>query len=318
MGSLNFLKVVKNDLMKPLASVCIITYNHEKFIERCIKSALMQQASFPYEILVGEDDSSDETKAICESFARRYPQIVKVFHRSSKEKIFIHGRMTGRYNLVQTFQAAQGRYIAWCEGDDFWADPHKLQKQVDFLEFNREYVACYGDAFVVDADGSKLADSKLSKKNRKDCSSEELKRGFFIKTLTICFRNCLNAYPPEFFEVINADEFLFSLLGNHGKGKYLGEIAPSGYTLHDKSYWSSLGRLRKKFYRTDTRAWLCRYYRRIGDRDCAEHFRSKVEDSFRRILRKEIAFRDGELERHIFTSILTNYKDIIDPSTFSW
>ena len=131
--------VLSND---PLVSVIIITYNHEPYIAEAIEGALMQKTNFPYEVLIGEDDSSDGTREICKEYAAKYPDKIRLFLNDRKNVIYIGGQPTGRWNFINLLKKAKGKFIAICEGDDYWTDCYKLQKQVDFLENNPEYVVC--------------------------------------------------------------------------------------------------------------------------------------------------------------------------------
>lgn len=128
-------KVTEN----PLVSVSVVTYNHEKYIRECIDGILMQKTDFDFEILVGEDDSQDNTRNICIDYAKRYPDKIRLFLHDRSNVIYINGHPTGRYNMLFNLKEAKGRYIALCEGDDYWTDPLKLQKQVDFLEENKDF-----------------------------------------------------------------------------------------------------------------------------------------------------------------------------------
>ena len=117
-----------------IVSVCMITYNHENFIREAIDGVLMQKTDFPIELIIGEDCSTDGTRKIVMEYARKYPDIIRPLLPDSNL-----GMMK---NFIETMQAATGKYIALCEGDDYWTDPYKLQKQVDFLEANEEYSLC--------------------------------------------------------------------------------------------------------------------------------------------------------------------------------
>lgn len=120
---------MQNDTF-PLVSICMITYNHESYIKQALNSVLMQKCDFLYEIIIGEDCSKDETLKICQEFSNRHPQI-KLLPTSTNLGMIP--------NFVRTLKACKGKYIAILEGDDYWCDPLKLKKQVDFLEANAEY-----------------------------------------------------------------------------------------------------------------------------------------------------------------------------------
>lgn len=119
----------------PLVSVAVATYQQVGYIKECLDGILMQQVTFPYEIILGEDGSIDGTQEICKEYAERYPDKIRLFIRDRKLSQYVKddGSIT-RFNGLWNRMSARGKYIAWCEGDDYWIDPLKLQKQVDCLE----------------------------------------------------------------------------------------------------------------------------------------------------------------------------------------
>lgn len=131
-----------------LVSVCVQTYNHEAFIKDCLNGILNQNTNFDFEILLGEDDSQDDTRNICEEYADKHPDKIRLFLHSRQNVINIGGKPTGRFNLLNNLNESKGKFIAICEGDDYWTDPDKLQKQLDFLESHNEYSACGGLYFL--------------------------------------------------------------------------------------------------------------------------------------------------------------------------
>lgn len=130
--------VVKN----PLVSVLVITYQHVDYIKSCLDGLLMQKTDFPFEILLGEDDSTDGTREICIEYAKKNPKKIRLFLHSRENNILIDGFPTWHFNSIYIRLNTKGKYIASCEGDDFWTDPLKLQKQVDFLDANKNFSAC--------------------------------------------------------------------------------------------------------------------------------------------------------------------------------
>jgi glycosyltransferase involved in cell wall biosynthesis len=112
----------------PLVSVCMITYNHDKFIAKAIEGVIMQQTNFPIELVIGEDKGTDSTYEICCEYEAKYPNIIRVLKRDKNL-----GMIT---NFIDTFQNCRGKYVALCEGDDYWTYPLKLQKQKEHLEAN--------------------------------------------------------------------------------------------------------------------------------------------------------------------------------------
>lgn len=126
---------------EPLVSAVIITYNQEKYIEQTIDCALAQKVDFPYEIIIGEDCSTDKTREICLRYQAKYPDIIRVI--TSDKNV---GLLDNWYRSVK---AARGEYIAGCAGDDYWHNPEKLQKQVEFLENNQEYGIVHSDSNIL-------------------------------------------------------------------------------------------------------------------------------------------------------------------------
>lgn len=128
----------------PLVSIVVVTYNHINFIEQCVTSLVEQQTTFDYEILIGEDNSNDGTRELCIELAKKHNTKIRLFLHDRENVILIGGKPTGRFNFTYGLQNSSGKYIALCDGDDFWTDAHKLQKQVDFLEKNSTYSLCGG------------------------------------------------------------------------------------------------------------------------------------------------------------------------------
>lgn len=224
---------------KPDVSVVITTYNHEKFIAQAIDSVLMQEVNFNFEIIIGEDESEDNTRKIVMAYKNRNPEI-RLFLRSRKDVIYINNEPTGRYNFIRNLQAAKGKYIALLEGDDYWVDKKKLQKQYDFLENNKNYTVCFHIAEIVDVTG------KLSNKywqpldNKAYYTKEDLfLRCNFIPTASVMFVNRLFNYFPDWFYSFNvADWPLHILNSSYGKIKFIDEVM-SAYRVHPSGISSS-------------------------------------------------------------------------------
>jgi glycosyltransferase involved in cell wall biosynthesis len=125
----------------PLVSICCLTYNHAPFIRKCLEGFLMQQTNFPIEILIHDDCSTDSTTEIIREYEAKYPDLI--FPLYEEENQYSRGG-AGKMDLYN-YRRARGKYIAYCEGDDYWTDPLKLQKQVDFMEANPEYSVCFHD-----------------------------------------------------------------------------------------------------------------------------------------------------------------------------
>ncbi len=142
-----------------MVSVVFITYNHEKYVRKALLSVLEQETDFPFEVMVGEDCSTDNTRAILLEIKKQYPEQVKLLFREKNL-----GRPT--LNVYQTSMACTGKYVAYLEGDDYWTDKKKLQKQVDFLETHPEYIATTHGCVMIDEEDQEITDeSTLSRGN---------------------------------------------------------------------------------------------------------------------------------------------------------
>ncbi|MDR6761454.1 glycosyltransferase involved in cell wall biosynthesis [Flavobacterium sp. 2755] len=128
------------DIQKPIVSILCDTFNHEKFITETLKGFLSQKTTFPFEIIVHDDASTDNTASIVTEFAKKYPLIIKTVLQKENQ----YSQKINFWSDI-TFPMAQGKYIALCEGDDYWIDELKLQKQVDFLESNLDYAITWTD-----------------------------------------------------------------------------------------------------------------------------------------------------------------------------
>ena len=200
---------------KPKISACLITFNHENFIRECLEGAISQIGDFDYEIIIGDDCSSDNTKQICLEYSTKYPNLIKYTKRNNNLG------MIG--NWIATISECTGNYIALCEGDDYWTDPYKLQKQVDFLEANPDYVLSFHKIKILKPNGE-LVEDFITKVPENYETQETLARlGNYIHTPSVVFRNVIKEFPPEFSLSPIGDYFLYMLLSEYGKLKYFEE-----------------------------------------------------------------------------------------------
>lgn len=128
---------------RPLISVCIIAFNQEEYIEECLRGAVSQKFNGDFEIVIGEDYSTDKTREICREFDRNYPDLIRLIERS--ENLGMMG------NFISTLRSCQGKYIAICEGDDYWTDNFKLQKQFDAMEQNMNVNLSFHQCDILDS-----------------------------------------------------------------------------------------------------------------------------------------------------------------------
>src|SRR6056297_3227607 len=143
----------------PLVSVRLMTFNHAPFIRKAMEGIMMQVTDFPIEVVVGDDLSTDDTLEIIKTFENTSNIEIRILERSIGDKYWEARQYYGRiYNFTNIINNCRGKYIALLDGDDFWTDPQKLQKQVDFLKNNEEYIVTYHDAKVVNEKGKVISE----------------------------------------------------------------------------------------------------------------------------------------------------------------
>lgn len=227
-----------------MISVCCITYNHGKFISNAVEGFLMQRTDFEYEILIGEDCSTDGTREILDEYASKYPDKIKL--------ITSENNVGANNNVVRTIQAARGKYTAFCDGDDYWINPDKLQKQVDFLENNPDYVICCHYYKEIDSTGNLLYVNPNPVTLEYDYNDLIVNRQAETATSSLVVRkDCIkDLFDQEWYPNCNAaDKFLklFATFYSRKKIYVIPEVM-SCYRKHNGGVWSmkSAEFLRKK------------------------------------------------------------------------
>lgn len=205
---------------KPLVSISVVTYQHLNFIRECLDGILMQETNFPFEILLGDDESTDGTREICLEYAKKYPHKIRLFLHHRENNIKINRNPTGRFNFLYNLYSAKGKYIAICEGDDYWTDPLKLQKQVDFLENNEEYILSFHKVDVLKSNGEIEKDYILKVPEDYETIETLALKGNYIHTPSVVYRNIIKTFPFEFLHAPFGDFLLYFLLAERGKLYY--------------------------------------------------------------------------------------------------
>ena len=206
-------------------SVCMITYGHEKFIEQSIEGVLMQECNFEIELIISNDNSPDKTDEIIKKILQNHPKS-KIIKYTKHEKNL--GMMP---NFTWTLKQAKGDYIALCEGDDYWTDPYKLQKQVDFMEKNKEYSICFHSVLIDDSIQKTTYVSGLSKSV--DFEEDQILLKKIIHTVSFVFRkDLLNVDFLENLNVFGVDRLLVLLLSEKGKLYFINDIM-AVYRIHE-------------------------------------------------------------------------------------
>lgn len=225
--------------MKPKLSILCITYNHEKFIRQTLDSFVMQKTNFPFEVLVHDDASTDKTADIIREYEKKYPDIIRPIFQ--KENQFSKGIDVMRHFV---FPKIQGEYVAICEGDDFWTDENKLQKQVDFLEKNPKMSVCFHPVRVFWEDGShpeSIFPTPDFRFNKEVLFLEDLLKHNFIQTNSVVYRWRLKGKEDLVPDgILPGDYFLHLLHAQVGLIGFLPDVM-SAYRRHAGGTWTGAG-----------------------------------------------------------------------------
>ena len=232
---------VLESMPKPKVSVLLVAHQHKEYFRDAIESVLMQQTNFPFEIVIGDDDSTDGTREICIEYAQKHSGKIRLFLHKNENKIKVLDKPCGIFQITYGLFSLRGAYIALLSGDDYWTDPHKLQKQYDFLSQNPEYSMCnHAQKFEL---MNFIPEHGI-------VSNGEVRRSGGI--ITILARNICQQLPYQFTEVIQEDTFLRFILSTHGASKCIDTIAPALYRVHRESMFSSTTYLEKRKHRVNS------------------------------------------------------------------
>lgn len=240
-------------------SICTVTYNHAPYLRQCLEGFLDQICYDRVEIIVHDDASNDGTADILRDYVERYPSIIRPIIQ--EVNLFSKG-VNPYYSFL--FPASKGDFIALCDGDDYWDDPAKISTQLAFLETHADVAVTYGSTNAV-RDGQ--IDAAYRSGLERNLSSDELKRGLPINSLTACFRNIFQDGPPVF--LCNApvgDMTVWAALGHHGRGVFLPELKPAYYRQHDGGIFSKKSLETQLFMGTMSLLAMAAYHHAKSDR----------------------------------------------------
>lgn len=220
----------------PKVSVCLITFNHVRFIKMCLESILSQKTEFPFEIIIGDDCSTDGTSDIISEYADKYPHQIKAFiHPQNLSKYGSPGKL----NYLHTYYASRGEYVVHVEGDDYLTDNLKLQKQIDFLDTHLNYSACFHNTLMKFEDNSGRKDYLInsSKDQKREITTLDLlaeQEVWFMATASVMYRKSIigDRYPDWFSESKSGDIPLYVLLSHYAPIAYIDEVM-STYRRHE-------------------------------------------------------------------------------------
>jgi glycosyltransferase involved in cell wall biosynthesis len=236
-------------------------YQQADFIEQTLQGFLGQRTDFPFEVLVRDDASTDGTAEVIADFAVRYPTIIRPVFETQNQWSVTKG-------LTVLRPLARGSYIALCEGDDYWIDPGKIQRQVRTLTERPQDVVSHHEALVIE-DGVVVKLGTLPESERRDRSARELRHAAWLSLATMCFRNVPLVEPEYKRNIANGDMFLIARLGEHGGAAYEEDLLPAVYRRHSGGVWSLQDPRLNAIRQAESYYWISVYFGERDDDDAA-------------------------------------------------
>ncbi len=211
---------------QPKVSIIAISYNHERYIKQALDGFLNQKTNFDFEIIVGDDHSTDNTVKIVKEYAAKHPDIFKLILRPKNLGV--------QKNFTDTINQATGEYIALCECDDYWTDPNKLQKQVDYMDSNPKCSVCFHPVSVF-FEGKNVDEEVFPIKERfSKFNTEELIRENFIQTNSVMYRRQKKIHIPD--NIMPVDWYLHLYFAQFGEIGYIDKVM-AAYRRHENGIW---------------------------------------------------------------------------------
>lgn len=251
---------------RPFVTIASTTYNMEAYIGEAIESWLAQETSFPTEIIISDDGSTDGTCDVVRAFIKEHPNI----------RLISTGHIGKMPNFIRSLKESKGKYVALCDGDDYWIDTHKLQKQFDFMESNPEFSECFTNSYVINTDTGerKIAKTHIWDESdtkglltHRDDDNVQMSPGH---TSTFFYRNqFLEDYPKWMYGDVMTDFPLYMLMSRFGKAKFINDLTsvyrhrPDGVSSKNFSFERNIRR-RIYVYKNVNRDFHYRYRRIIN------------------------------------------------------
>ena len=207
-----------------LVSIRCLVYNHEPYLRQCLDGFVMQKTNFAFEAIVHDDASTDKSADIIKEYAEKYPDIIKPIFETENQYSKKDGSIR---RIMDDATCKTTKYIAFCEGDDYWTDPLKLQKQFDFMEANPDYSLCFHPAYVKFENGIQER-TLFGEWKETDYNGLDIIRQWTIPTASVFFR--AKFYNKKYFEIANDRRFiygdivLFEYMSTKGRIKCINEV----------------------------------------------------------------------------------------------
>lgn len=281
---------------KNKVTIVSISYNHEKYIAKTLESFVAQRTNFPFEVIISDDSSSDKTQSIIKKYADKYPGLIKPVYR--KQNI---GALN---NFIDTLSMAKSEYVIYCEGDDYFTDNLKLQKQSDFLDLHKDYALCFHPVNVIFEDNPEENHIFPPVNYQKKFTIDSLLKDNFIQTNSCMYRwifnktGIKNIFPSD---ILPGDYFLHLLHAETGKIGFINENM-SVYRRHINGIWFLSGKTKYKF-------WINNGTKHINFYNSVEkHFAQKYKINF---ILKKLECAVGVFEAVLATHNFQKFKEML-------
>jgi len=273
----------------------MITYNHEKYIAEAIESVVSQKTTFPFELVIGEDCSTDNTRAICIEYQKKYPDIIRLRLNEANEGMML--------NWINNINYGQGEYTALCDGDDYWTDPYKLQKQFDFMEANPDFALCSHSVYTLMCGH---LDENIEMERDVLTTEDILRKDWGLLTASIFFRKSAHKTPGWYYTVKNGDYALQLIVSLSGKIKFMSEYMAV--------YRQHLGGMSSTLKPLNQTAWMV-YLLHEFDKYTKHGFKKVIIERIKRMFKIQVYYAKGYSLRKAAV-ILTIYQKLIAINPF--
>jgi glycosyltransferase involved in cell wall biosynthesis len=225
----------------PKVSVCMIAFNVDRYIQKAIEGVLMQEVDFDIELIISNDNSPDKTESVVHDIIKNHPKGKLIKYKRQDKNI------GSTLNYLWVLENSKGEYISICDSDDFWSDPNKLQKQVDFLEKHQQFIGSFHNRYKCDEFGN-VTSTSIPENEKSNWGFDDLiLRMPEIPSASVVFRKRDDFNLPKEFKkvIVNGDTFLWAYLLQYGQFYYDQNILPSYYRQHSNGLWSSKNSFKK-------------------------------------------------------------------------
>ena len=284
---------------RPLVSVNMQTYNHEKFITQAIEGVMMQETDFEYELIIGEDCSKDRTREICFEYQKKYPDKIRVLW--AEENVC---RLFCQANVNRCLIRSRGKYVACCEGDDYWTDPKKLQKQVEYMEAHPGCAMSFHHHWASWEDGVVPPEAQIPERPDKNgrwpvvtFRDALLQQGVFPDTRTrMVRRESMAGFPPDWGKgLVLGDWLMLMHVVARGSVEYVPGIGPSVYRRHGGGAWGRQNAAYKAM--RHVRSEMAYYDNLEIDRGTRRKLLEKTAEEAMRVFLDPMSVSEGEWSR---------------------